>query len=115
MRCKSSTAPGARKPLGHGQTEASDATQTKQRVDEDLGAVGAVGVPSAVGVAFDRKPWWTLVWWRSQSSAEFSSEVAVVGMPFEDMVDVAPEGGCTAAGESQSPSEISAAMRMWVG
>src|SRR6478672_9108412 len=67
--------------------------------DEDLGAVGAVGVPSAVAISFDPE---AVVAFRVVPFAE-EAGVLLGGFPaefpFEEVVELAPVGGGVTAGE----------------
>ena len=60
-------------------------------MDEDLGAVGAVGVPSAVGISLDAEAVVDLgVVAFAEQSGVLHGGGAVVGVPFQDMMGVAP-------------------------
>src|SRR3954471_19303041 len=67
--------------------------------ERDLGAVGAVGAPAAVGLSFDPEPVVDLgvVAFAEQCEVGQVGEAAVE--PFQDVVGVAPPGGGGAAGE----------------
>ena len=83
----------------------------EQRVKEDLGAVGAVGVPSAVGISNDGEAVVDL------AVVAFAEEGGVLqaGLPavapVQDVVDLAPPGGGLAAGEHAVWSRSSTARR----
>src|SRR4051795_6645959 len=68
-------------------------------VDEDLGAVGAPGVPSAVGLSLDAEAVVDLgVVSLAEQRGVLQAGLAAVD-PLEQMVDVAPVGRGVAAGE----------------
>ena len=67
-------------------------------VQDDLGAVGAVGVPGAVGLSLDAEAVMHLgVVALAEQRAVLDRGRPVVQDPFQNMVDVTPVGGGPAA------------------
>jgi hypothetical protein len=83
--------------------------------DEDLGAVGSPGAPSAVWLSLDAEPWWTLVWCRSHSSAEFSSDVSPPLIHASRWWTSHQKVGAPQPANTHPPSRTSAARRMCGG
>src|SRR4051812_17859056 len=76
---------------------------SQPRTDEDLGAVGAVGVPSAAEIPLDAEAVVDLgvVAFAQQCGVLQAGRAAVE--PLQQMMDVAPVGGGAAAGEHAVP------------
>ena len=78
--------------------------QTEQgAVDDDLGAVGAPGAPSAVGLSFDPEAVVDLGVVPFAEQRGVLQEVSPSSSQCEEVVDVAPVGGGVAAGEDAVP------------
>ena len=91
--------------------------------EEDLGAVGAVGAPSAVGLSLDPEAVVDLgVVPFAEQGAVLHRGRAVVELQSQDVVDVAPVGGGVAAGEHavpvadvDGPAQVRRERRAWCG
>src|SRR4051812_35357469 len=74
-----------------------DTSNLQPWADEDLGAVGAVGVPSPAGISFDPEPVVDLrVMPFADQPGVLQTGVALIGEPLGQMMDIAPvRRGCT--------------------